>query len=164
MSYEVKPEAPVAAAPETAKAPPSYLTVRTEYKKLDQSTGELSEAHFSRVLFFNGGKDRNGNPIFNNQEKDKPGVVGFVTSKGRLAIYNTDVNGHMSVDADGKVAKSVASHDLSRFVAGFEAGTESKGLKAKEATISGPYADEIAGMFKSVTLKVEAAKKAAPSM
>lgn len=137
---------------ETAKRR-TYVTAR-----FNDGTVEKSGKNYKRVmnLFYQGGKDKAGNPVLSNAEEK---VLALVDKKnGVLSLFRTDDKGAQISDGD-KPAKAFLTIGLDRFT---DLTTNPRTLEVGQGAVTGPASAELVDAFKAV-LGAKAEKKAKPS-
>lgn len=112
----------------------------------------------SMTLFYNGGNDKRGYPIFSNS-KNK--LVGFVDAiNGRIRVFETEKDGRLKLGQDGNPEKPILSIGIDRFISGYKNGVTAKNIEPGGGTIIGPQSKKIATILENVATAAKSAKEA----
>lgn len=152
---EPKMNAPVDAAVAKEKVAPTYLTAR--FSDGQTKAGEPRKNVIN--LFYNGGNDTRGLPVFSNGE-DK--VLGLVNKTGaKLDLFHTDEHGDVIMDGETQ-SRPFLSVGLNRFTVD---GTDAKALDVGQGAVTGPAAAALKESFKAIiAAKPEKKADAAPGV
>lgn len=131
------------------KPAPTYLTARFA----DGLSKEEKPYKNVMNLFFNGGKDSRGLPVFSNGDEKVMGLVN--KTAGKLDLFHTDESGAALKDGDS-LSKPFLSVGLDRFI---KVGADAKALEVGQGAVTGPAAAELVEAFKEV-VAAKPAKKA----
>jgi len=147
---EIQMNAPVTTPAAKEKVAPTYLTARF-------ADGNKDGVAYKNVtnLFFKGGLDKRGLPVFSNREENTLALVD--KSGAKLDLFETDDKGDILANADGSKKQAFLRVNLDRFV---QEGVGSKGLEVGQGSVTGPAAAQIVGLFKE-TIANKPAKPAA---